>query len=68
MKTDKKFKCVDFKHQAQVEIYKDIKNLAPGGEINYFHRKVEASVFSKLWERLHGAPVTAGGHHKTVKH
>ncbi len=68
MKTDKKFKCVDFKHQAQGEIYKEIMNLGPGGEINYFRRKVEAGVFHDLWERLHGAPVTVGEHDKAVKH
>jgi len=29
MKTDKEFKCVDFKHQAQMGIYEEIKNLTP---------------------------------------
>lgn len=64
MKTEKEFKCVDFKHQAQMRIYKEIKNLTPGGEIEYFHSKVEASVFSKFWKRLHGAPITTGVHSK----
>ncbi len=64
MKTDKEFKCVDFKHQAQMRIYNKIKNLTPEGEIKYFRHKVETSEFNKLWERLHGAPVTTGGHGK----
>jgi hypothetical protein len=64
MKTDKEFKCVDFKHQAQMGIYKEIKNLTPDEEIKYFHRKIETSAFGKLWEKLHGAPITAGGHGK----
>lgn len=64
MKTDKVFKSVDFKHQAQLEIYKEIKKLTPEAEIKYFRHKVETGVFSKLWEKLHGAPVTAGGHSK----
>jgi hypothetical protein len=64
MKTDKEFKCVDFKHHAQMGIYKAIKNLTPEGEIKYFRRKVETSVFSKMWERLHETPVIAGRHGK----
>ena len=64
MKTDNEFKCVDFKHQAQMRIYNEIKKLTPEEEIKYFRRKVETSDFSKLWERLHGAPVAAGGHGK----
>jgi hypothetical protein len=64
MKTDKEFKCVDFKHAAQIQIYKDIKNLAPEGELEYFHRRVEAGVFGKWWEKLQGEPVAVGGQSK----
>jgi len=53
MKTDKEFKCVDFKHEAQLQIYKEIKNLTPEEEIEYFHLKVESGVFRKWWKKLH---------------
>ena len=33
MKTDKEFKCVDFKHETQMQIYREIKNLTPEAEI-----------------------------------
>jgi hypothetical protein len=64
MKTDKEFKCVDFKHQAQKGIYREIQHLTPEGEIQYFHRKVEAGVFGKMWKDLHGALAATGGHDK----
>lgn len=48
MKTDKEFKCVDFKHEAQMQIYKEIKNLTPEGEIEYFRRSVKSSFFREM--------------------
>lgn len=53
MKTDKEFKCVDFKHETQVQIYKEIKNLTPEEEIEYFRHRAESGVFGKWWEGLH---------------
>ena len=64
MKTDKSFKCVDFKQRSQIGIYQEIKGLTPEGEMQYFHRKVEMSVFNKMWKKMHGAPVAAGGQGK----
>ena len=52
MKTEKEFHCVEFKHEAQMEIYKEIKNLTPGQEIDYFRRRAETGVLGKLWEKL----------------
>ena len=62
MKTDKEFKCVDFKHETQMQIYSEIKNLTPEKEIEYFRRRAESSVLGKWWEKLHGA----GGKNKTT--
>lgn len=52
MKTDKEFKCVDFKHETQMQIYKEIKNLTMAEEIEYFRRRAESGIFGKWWERL----------------
>jgi len=57
MKTDKEFKCVDFKRETQMQIYREIKNLTPEAEIEYFRRKAESSVFGKWWKKLHGGAV-----------
>lgn len=67
MKTDKEFKCVDFKHEAQMQIYKEIKNLTPEGEIEYFRRRVKSSFFGKWWEKPHGGPAAVGEHNKTTE-
>ncbi len=47
MKTDKEFKYVDFKHETPVQIYKEIKNLSPEEEIEYFRCRAESGVFGK---------------------
>ena len=38
MKTDKEFKCVGFKHEAQMQIYKEIKNLTPEADLKLANR------------------------------
>lgn len=48
MKTDKGFHCVEFKHEAQMEIYKEIKDMTPEQEIEYFRRRAEIGVLGKL--------------------
>ena len=53
MKTDKEFKGVDFKHETQMQIYKEIKNLTPEEINEYFRRRAESSVFGKWWKKLH---------------
>lgn len=67
MKTDKEFKCVDFKHETQMQIYREIKNLTPEEEIKYFRRRAESSVFGKWWEKLHGAAAATSGHNKMTE-
>jgi len=46
MKTNNKFNCIDSKREAQSKIYKEIKNLSPGDEIAYFHKKVISGPFT----------------------
>ncbi|MBI5307843.1 MAG: hypothetical protein HZB37_05825 [Planctomycetes bacterium] len=65
MKTDKEFKCVDFKHETQMQIYREIKNLTPAEEIDYFRRKAESSVFGKWWKNLNRRIVVVNGHKMT---
>ena len=65
MKTDKEFKCVDFKHETQMQIYREIKNLTPEEEIEYFRRRTESSVFGKWWKKLHRNIVAVSGHKMT---
>ena len=65
MKTDKEFKCVDFKHETQTQIYREIKNLTPEEEIEYFRRRAESGVFGKWWKKLHWSIVAMSGHKMT---
>jgi hypothetical protein len=51
-KPGKSFDCVEFKRQAQAEIYQEIKGLTPEEEIEYFRRQVAAGPFAKLWKSL----------------
>ena len=52
MKSKKEFHCVDFKRKVQKEIYKEIWNLTPDEEIEYFRCRVKSGVFGKLWRKL----------------
>ncbi|MGA3322900.1 MAG: hypothetical protein ABSF45_00370 [Terriglobia bacterium] len=49
---EKSFDCIEFKRQAQAEIYREIKGLSPEEEIEYFRRRVAAGPFGKLWKTL----------------
>ena len=51
-KAGKGFDCIEFKRQAQAEIYQEIKGLSPEEEIEYFRRQVAAGPFGKLWKAL----------------
>jgi len=51
-KPQKSFDCVEFKRQAQAEIYEEIKGLPPEEEIEYFRRQVATGPFGKLWKAL----------------
>ena len=65
MKNEKEFHCIDSKHEAQVEIYKEIKNLTPEEEIEYFRRRAESGIFGKLWGKLREESVTESRHGST---
>lgn len=65
MKTDKDFSCVDFKHETQMQIYREIKNFTPEEEIEYFRRRAESGVFGKWWNKLHQRIVTVSGQKMT---
>ena len=67
MKIDKEFKCVDFKHETQMQIYREIKTLTPEEEIKYFRRRTESSVFGKWWEKLHRETPAASGDNKMTE-
>ena len=58
MKTEKGFHCVEFKHEAQMKIYKEIKDMTPEQEIEYFRRRAETGVLGKLWGKLHGESIS----------
>ncbi|MDO8447080.1 MAG: hypothetical protein Q7T53_13465 [Deltaproteobacteria bacterium] len=66
MKTEKGFHCVEFKHEAQMQIYKEIKDMTPEQEIEYFRRRVETGVLGKLWGKLHGESAAEGRHNMTT--
>ena len=66
MKTEKGFHCVEFKHEAQMQIYKEIKNMTPEQEIEYFRRRAETGVFGKLWGKLHGESAAEGRQNITI--
>ena len=74
-KAGKGFDCIEFKRQAQAEIYREIEGLSPEEEIEYFRRQVAAGPFGKLWkalERRSGAEAgkevssTATGSHQLI--
>jgi len=58
---EKNFDCIEFKRQAQAEIYQEIKGLSPEEEIEYFRRQVAAGPFGKLWKALENRARAADG-------
>ena len=46
MKINNQFSCINFKREAQSNIYKEIRNLSAGDEIAYFHKKVMSGPFT----------------------
>jgi len=44
--------CIEFKRQAQQEIYEEIKELSPEEEIAYFRRGAVTGPLAKLWKAL----------------
>ncbi len=61
-KPAKRFDCIEFKRQAQAEIYQEIKGLTPEEEIEYFRRQVAAGPFGKLWKSLEDRSRAAAWH------
>jgi len=41
MKRNKRFDCVEMKHNIQAKIYKDIKGMTHAEELEYYRRKAE---------------------------
>lgn len=60
-KPAKGFDCIEFKRQAQAEIYQEIKGLSPEEELEYFRRQVAAGPFGKLWKTLETHSSAADG-------
>jgi hypothetical protein len=55
----KGFDCIEFKRQAQAEIYEEIKGLSPQEEIEYFRRQAATGPLGKWWNALERRPETA---------
>ncbi len=60
-KPGKGFDCIEFKRQAQAEIYQEIKGLSPEEEIKYFRRQVAAGPLGQLWKALERRSGAAAG-------
>ena len=54
-KIDKKFDCVEFKRQAQLNIYEDIRGMSHEQEQAYFAQKAESGPLSDWWRRKKAA-------------
>jgi len=48
-KSEKKFDCVVFKHNAQMKIYEEIKNRTKDEQIRYFREKAVSGDFASWW-------------------
>jgi hypothetical protein len=46
------FDCIEFKRQAQAEVYEEIKGLSPEEEIEYFSRRASTGPLGRLWKAL----------------
>jgi len=57
--TPKAFDCVEFKRQAQLEIYEKIKSLSPQEEIEYFRRRAEQGPLGNWWRKVKQRDVEA---------
>lgn len=51
-KTDKEFDCVEFKNEAQLEIYEQIKGLSPEAQIRYYRDRAASGVLGDWWKRV----------------
>jgi hypothetical protein len=48
----KRFDCIAFKRQAQMEIYEEIKGLSREEEIAYFRRQAATGPLGNFWKAL----------------
>ena len=60
-KPEKGFDCIEFKRQAQAEIYQEIKGLSPEEEIEYFRRRVADGPLGRCWKVLERRSGAAAG-------
>jgi hypothetical protein len=51
-RTEKKFDCVEFKRQAQREIYEQIKDLSPEEQIRYYRERAAAGALGEWWRTI----------------
>ena len=58
---EKGFDCIEFKRQAQAEIYQEIKGLSPEKQIEYFRRRAAHGPLGKWWKALERRGGTAAG-------
>lgn len=50
------FDCLQFKQQTQERIYRDIQNLEPDAEIEYFKQRTQHSPLGQWWNSIATAP------------
>lgn len=50
--TAKTFDCLQFKRQAQSEIYNEIKKLTVEEQLAYFRRRAESGSLAKWWRAV----------------
>ncbi|MBI5017939.1 MAG: hypothetical protein HZB55_20925 [Deltaproteobacteria bacterium] len=55
-KTGKPFDCVEFKREAQAEIYKEIKELTPEEQLEYFRKSARSGHLSEWWRAIKTTP------------
>ncbi len=52
MKTEKTFDCIEFKRQAQAEIYEQIRGMTHEQERAYFQLQAESGPLGDWWKRI----------------
>ncbi len=57
-KVEKDFDCLKFKQQAQEKIPKQIKNLTPTEQIEYFRQEAESSSLGQWWKSIKNRSTT----------
>jgi hypothetical protein len=60
-KAGKGFDCIEFKRQAQAEIYEETKGLSPEEQIEYFRRRAADGPVGNWWKALERRSGAAAG-------